>query len=125
MTAKRGQQPLWSGAPPPITDLLYTGTHGGPFVGLWHVRQVNAFANAWLGGLIDKVLDHGHGLYTVPSQTTVGKYYAVQRYALAPDGYLWVCDCPASEQGGWVCAHAMAAYLWRLEHKLGWRLKPL
>jgi hypothetical protein len=76
------------------------------------------------GGLIDQVQDHGDGLYTVPSVDLVGKFYAVKHYTLPPDGYLWICDCPAGERAGYVCKHAMAAYLYFLRERLHWRLKP-
>lgn len=114
---------LWTGAVPQISDMLNTGHHGDVFSGLWHTRQVFAWERAWESCLIEAVRDHGDGLYTVPSQSQEDKWYAVRRYPLAPDGYLYVCDCPASEQGGAVCAHGMAVYLWRLRHTLHWRLK--
>lgn len=112
-----------SGPSPPIVEPYATGTHGGWFSGLWHARQVSAWRHAHEHCLIEAVHDHGGGLYTVPSQTEQDKWYAVRRYPLAPDGYLYVCDCKASEHGGVVCAHAFATYLWRLRHKLHWRLK--
>lgn len=99
------------------------GTHGSQFTGLWHQRMVAAWRRAWESNLIDEVRWHGENLFTVPSQTQEGKWYAVRRYPLAPDGYLYVCDCPASERGGVVCAHGMAVYLWRLQHIMRWRLR--
>jgi hypothetical protein len=112
-----------SGPPPMIEGPLYTGTHGGFLHGLWHTRQVNAWRKAWESCLIESVVSHGDGLYTVPSTSEEDKWYAIRRYPLAPDGYLYVCDCPASEKGGVVCAHGVAAYLFRLRHVLHWRLK--
>lgn len=97
-------------------------SHAGVFRGLWHVRQVEAWKRAWSNRLIESVQDHGGGMYTVPSQTEPDKWYAVWRYPLAPDGYLFICDCKASEAGGKVCAHAFAVYLWRLRHRHRWRL---
>ena len=107
---------------PQIHEGLYTGRHGDVFSGLWHVRMVRAWHHAWASDLLGEVNPHGDGLYTVPSQRERDVYYAVQRYPLAPDGYLWVCDCKASEAGGFVCAHSMAAYLWSLERQMGFRL---
>jgi hypothetical protein len=99
------------------------GSCAGDMPGLWHTRMVAAWVKAWESDLVEQVDDHGDGLYTVPSQTKAETWYAVHRYTLEPDGYLYLCDCPASEKGGVVCAHAMAVYLWRLRHKMRWRLK--
>ena len=119
----RRAKALWHGAEPNLYPEWVTGQHGSEFVGMWHARQVQAWRRAWESCLIEAVRYHGDGLYTVPSQTQDDKWYVVRRYPLAPDGYLWICDCPASERGGVVCAHGMAAYLWRLRHFLKWRLK--
>lgn len=86
-------------------------------------RQQNAWRRAWASRLFTFVAYHGNGIYTVPSQTDADKWYAVTRYRLAPDGYIWICDCEASQRGGVVCTHAMAAYLWRLKNVMGYRLK--
>lgn len=101
---------------------MVTNSHAGVFSGLWHVRQVEAWKRAWASKLIESVTWHGGDLYIVPSQSEPDKFYAVHRLPLAPDGYLYLCDCPASEKGGVVCAHGMAVYLWRLRHRLRWRL---
>jgi len=90
---------------------------------MWHQRMVQAWHKAWANSLIDQVVYHGGDLYTVPSTSEPEKWYAVHHFRLAPDGYLWICDCAASEKGGRVCQHAFAAYLWRLENTFGWRLK--
>lgn len=103
---------------------MLDGTHGAAFHGLWHIRQVRAWKHAWKQRLIDQVVWHGDNLYTVPSQTTPDKWYAVWRYTMEPDGYLYLCDCAASSLGGVVCAHSMAVYLWRLREHMGWRLLP-
>jgi hypothetical protein len=100
-----------------------TDSHGGVMHGLWHVRMIQAWKRAWESRLIEQVVWHGGTLYTVPSTSHEDRWYVVHHFRLAPDGYLWVCDCPASERGGVVCQHAMAAYLWRLRHRLHWRLK--
>lgn len=92
-----------------------------------HPRQTLAWHRAWDAKLFDFVECHGGGLYTVPSQSAAGEFYAVQRWTLrsevAPDGYLFTCTCPASERGGAVCKHICAVYLWRLVWRLGWRIK--
>lgn len=100
-----------------------TDSHGAVFRGLWHKRMVNAWHHAWASGLVETVQYHDAGFYTVPSQSQEDKWYVVYRFPLAPDGYLWVCSCRASEAGGFVCAHGFAAYLWRLRHVMRWRLK--
>jgi hypothetical protein len=114
---------LWHGQEPYIYPEVMDGTHGAFMTGLWHQRMVAAWRKAWDSCLIESVQSHGDGLYTVPSQTQEDKWYAVRRYPLAPDGYLFICDCAASERGGVVCAHSMAAYLFRLRHTMHWRLK--
>jgi hypothetical protein len=116
---------LWVGQEPELyPELLAScrGQHGRLLHGLWHARQIAAWHRAWEHKLIDQVQDHGRGMYTVPSKTKDDAWYVVWRYALAPDGYLYVCSCPASENGGVVCAHAFAVYLWRLRETFGWRL---
>jgi len=105
-----------------VPPRLQTGSHAAVFSGLWHTRQIEAWKRAWSNHLIESVQSHGGGMYTVPSQTEPDKWYAVWRYTLAPDGYIWVCDCAASERGGVVCSHVFACYLWRLRHRLRWRL---
>ena len=117
-------EPPLNGPVPTLYGRLVTGRHGDVLHGLWHTRQVNAWRAAWHSHLIEQVQWHGDNLWTVPSQTVEDKWYVVRRWPLAPDGYLYVCDCPASDLGGWVCAHGMAVYLWRLRHALHWRLKP-
>jgi hypothetical protein len=87
------------------------------------MRQVAAWKNAWASCLINTVQHHGGGMYTVPSTSEEDKWYAVWRYPLAPDGYLYICQCKASETAGVVCQHAMAVYLFRLRHVFHWRLK--
>lgn len=107
-----------------IYEPLPCDTHGGgAFHGLWHTRQIEAWKRAWSSHLIEMVEYHGNSVYTVPSQSEPGKWYAVTRFAMAPDGYLYLCDCPAGEKGGVCCAHGMAVYLWRLRHRHHWRLK--
>lgn len=108
---------------PNIYPEWVVGSHGTVFSGMWHARQLSAWRAAWAADLIDQVRFHGGDLYTVPSETHADKWYVVHHYRLAPDGYLWVCDCPASERGGVVCKHAFAAYLWFLERRMKWRLK--
>jgi hypothetical protein len=115
--------PLWVGAEPNIYQEWDTGMHGSQFTGLWHQRMVAAWRKAWESCLIESVRWHEGNLFTVPSQTQDDKWYVVRRYPLAPDGYLYICDCAASERGGVVCAHGMAVYLWRLRHFHRWRLK--
>ena len=106
----------------PESLLVCRGQHGRLLHGLWHVRQIAAWHRAWEHDLIDQVQDHGGGLYTVPSKSRDQEWYTVQRYPMAPDGYLYLCSCPASESGGVVCAHAFAVYLHRLRARFGWRL---
>lgn len=113
---------LWRGREPLLGDALFPNGRS-VLRGLWHTRQVQAWKRAWTSHLVETVQHHGAGLYTVPSQSEAGKWYCVHRYPLAPDGYLYVCDCAASEKGGVVCAHGFAVYLWRLRHVLKWRLK--
>lgn len=115
---------LWDGKNlPQVPPEFSTGRHGDVCHGLWHVRQYLAWRRAWDTLLMDDVVYHGGDLYTVPSKSEPDKWYVVHHLRLAPDGYLWLCDCPASEKGGTVCAHAMAAYLYRLQMHLRWRLK--
>ena len=123
MGRRPDQREPWRGPEPMIYPSFGITSHGGLFSGLWHTRQVEAWRRAWSSCLIEAVQHHGDGLYTVPSQSEPDKWYAVNRVTLAPDGYLWLCDCAASTKGGVVCAHAFACYLWRLRHRLGWRLK--
>ena len=113
----------WKGQEPLIDERFFTGRHGGFFEGLWHERMISAWRRAWESCLIEAVQHHGGGLYTVPSQSEQGRYYAINRYPLAPDGYIFVCECSASEKGGVCCAHVAAVYLFRLRHVLHWRLK--
>jgi hypothetical protein len=120
--ARRVRSP-WYGPSPIIHPPMPVDKHGGVFSGLWHSRMVAAWRHAWESCLVERVMWHGETLYSVPSQTTDDKWYVVHRFPLAPDGYLYICDCPASEKGGVVCAHGMAVYLWRLRHRLRWRLK--
>jgi hypothetical protein len=122
MVARRKE--LWVGSEPQIHPPMPTTSHGAVFTGLWHRRMLLAWHHAWNNRLIDQVVSHGGGMYTVPSQTQADTWYAVWRYPLAPDGYLYICDCAASERGGAVCAHGMAVYLWRLKHVHNWLLKP-
>ena len=120
------EKKLWVGKEPELYPELLAackGQHGRLLRGLWHARQIAAWHRAWEHKLIDQVQHHGGGLYTVPSKTKDEAWYTVQRYALAPDGYLYVCSCPASENGGVVCAHAFAAYLYRLREVFGWHLR--
>ena len=86
-------------------------------------RQMAAFRRAWDSKLFDWVVCHGGGLYTVPSQSTPEEFYAVQRWPLAPDGYIYTCTCKASELGGVICQHVCAVHLWRLVWRLNWRIK--
>jgi hypothetical protein len=128
MTAMRASRlpSLWSGQEPELYPELLSscrGQHGRLLHGLWHARQIAAWHRAWEHKLIDQVATHGGGMYTVPSTSEPGRWYVVWHYRLAPDGYLWICDCPASERGGVVCQHAFAAYLWRLRETFGWRLR--
>lgn len=115
---------VWRGPEPAVYPPLPCDTHGGgAWHGLWHQRQIEAWKRAWSSGLIEQVSYHGEDLYIVPSQTEKDRWYAIHRLPLAPDGYLYICDCAAGERAGVVCAHGMAVYLWRLRHVLGWRLK--
>jgi hypothetical protein len=115
---------VWRGPEPAVYPPLPCDTHGGgAWHGLWHQRQIEAWKRAWSSGLIEQVSYHGGDLYIVPSQTEKDQWYAIHRLPLAPDGYLYLCDCAAGERAGVVCAHGMAVYLWRLRHVLGWRLK--
>ena len=113
---RRGPEPI-------IYPVLQAEGHGDVYHGLWHTRMVQAWQRAWASDLIGQVEDHGDGLYSIPSQTVADRWYCVHRYPLAPDGYLYLCDCDASQKGGVVCAHGMAVYLWRLRHVMGYRLK--
>ena len=120
--AQRKPEP-WVGPVVPTHPPLPTHSHGAVHSGLWHKRMVDAWHRAWTSCLIETVQHHGDGLYTVPSQTAEDKWYCVRRYGLAPDGYLYLCDCSASQKGGVCCAHIAAVYLWRLRHVFHWRLK--
>jgi hypothetical protein len=112
-----------SGPEPLIYPALNVVGHGQFVHGLWHSRMVAAWRKAWASDLIETVEHFTANLYTVPSQTVADKWYCVRREPLAPDGYLYLCDCSASQLGGVCCAHGMAVYLWRLRHVHGWRLK--
>jgi hypothetical protein len=88
-----------------------------------HARQMTALLKTWDDKLFDHVQCHGNGLYTVPSRSKAGEFYAVQYWPLAPDGYVYTCTCKASELGGVVCVHVCAAHLWRLAWRFNWRIK--
>ena len=102
---------------------MTVATHKAVGTESMHPRQYAALLRAWDAKLFDWVTCHGPGLYTVPSQTKEGEYYAVQYWPMAPDGYVYTCTCKASELGGVVCLHICAVHLWRMVWRFGWRIK--
>lgn len=93
-----------------------------------HPRQWRAWQSAWAGDLISEVEEmwaEPYGMtYAVPSVTDGRRFYLVD-YVPFPSGagYVYLCQCPAGTHGAVCCKHAAAVHAYRLERRLGWRLK--
>lgn len=86
--------------------------------------QLRAWRNAWASDLLAEVEEVYPGTYVVPSVSKDGRAYVVD-YVPFPSGggYLYICTCPAGVLGAVCCRHAAAVHGYRLERKLGFRLK--
>jgi hypothetical protein len=87
-------------------------------------RQWAAWKNAWASDLVAEVREVEDGFYLVPSVSDAGRMYGVEYVPFpAGSGYVYLCSCPAGKQGAVACRHAAAVHAWRLERRLGFRLR--
>lgn len=87
-------------------------------------RQERAWRNAWASDLLAEVREVFPGCYLVTSVTQEGRTYVVDYVPFpAGGGYLYLCTCEAGILGAVACRHAAAVHGYRLERKLGFRLK--